>query len=632
MDENKNGNGNQISIMTFMLILAMGFMLMTLVAQGMKTREKITFQKFNNLIENQLILNPVVIVDKQIIKGFYLNESYLESQKGTENKNQLESKSINRSNKIPFEFSTDLDVDKDILTKLKEKGVDFTFDKSVNYGGILSFIFPLILFFFIFSILRRSMGGGLGGKNNSGGFGGFGGGGYKKYTPNSLNISFQDVAGAEEAKEEIKEIVDYLKDPIRFKKLGAKIPKGALLVGPPGTGKTLLAKAIACEANVPYYYSSGSEFVEVFVGMGARRIRNLFEEARKNAPCIIFIDEIDAVGGKRDGLATGGHSEKEQTLNQLLTEMDGFEPEQGVIVLAATNRPEVLDGALKRPGRFNREITVGKPNLKGRIEILKVHSQKRRKVPMADDVNLEVVAKGTTGFTGAELENLINEAALLAGRQNKDKVEMIDFENAIDKILMGLENRNLVISDEEKRKTAIHEAGHTLISLLSKNLDKVHKVSIIPRGRALGVTQTLPEEEATLNYSKSKCLEMIQMLMGGRVAEEIFYNNEKTTGASNDIEKATHIARNMVYSWGMSDEMGFLNYNNQPQHQFDTSSTFSESIRMKADECVKKFIDDSYQNATKILMENKDKLKEIADLLMEKETITSEDLKEIIKD
>lgn len=608
--------------LALIFILLGGFLFINIIFGIMKDSHRITSSKFQELVENKQIVDEVVIIDKKRVTGFYMNEMYFKAKMNEIDKNSDRS---DVPQKIPFQFETNLEVDKELLSTLKKNKIPYTFKETPNYGALFSLVLPLVILLFIFNWFRKGAG-----ANGMGGLKNLNNGGYKRYTPNSIGITFKDVAGIEEAKQEVSEIVDYLKDPAKFVKLGAKIPKGVLLVGEPGTGKTLLAKAIASEAHVPYFYTSGSEFVEVFVGMGAKKIRDLFTQARKSAPCIIFIDEIDTVGGKRSGMSTGGHSETEQTLNQLLSEMDGFEGDSGIIVLAATNRPDVLDSALKRPGRFNREVTVGKPTMKGREAILKVHTEQRRRVPLAEDVDLKKIAQGTIGFTGAELENLINEAALLAGRANKQEVEMNDFENAIDKIIMGLENRNLTISKKEKMKTAIHEAGHTLISMMSNELDKVHKVSIIPRGRALGVTQTLPEEEATLNYSKTKCIEMIEMLMGGRIAEELFYKDEKTTGASNDIEKATHIAKNMVYSWGMSEKMGFLNYNSMPQHQFDQKHSFSEETRSEADKEVRKIINDAYESARKKLTKNKEKLKKIADMLMEKETINSDDLKSIL--
>lgn len=613
MNQN-SGKEPRLNMLTLIMIMMGGFLIMNLFVQSMNDPVRINSQKFLELVKEKKIAGEVLIIDKKKVRGFYLNENPLDEN--------------NKEVKVLFELKTNLEVDKNLLNTLIENKIPYSFDETPNYGGIFGLILPIALLFFVFSWIRKSSNGA------GGGFGAMKGlvnGSHKRYQPNNIGVTFDDVAGIEEAKQEVSEIVDYLKDPQKFAQLGAKIPRGVLLVGSPGTGKTLLAKAIASEAGVPYFYASGSEFIEMYVGVGARKVRDLFKEAKANAPCIVFLDEIDTVGAKRSGGATGGHSEGEQTLNQLLTEMDGFEGESGVIVLAATNRPEVLDSALKRPGRFNREVVVGAPTLKGRIEILKVHTEKRRQVPLAEDVDLEVIAKGTTGFTGAELENLINEAALLAGRANKKEVSMHDFEEAIDKIIMGLENRNLTISKSEKTKTAIHEAGHTLISLMSNTLDKVHKVSIVPRGRALGVTQTRPEEEATLNYSKTKCIEMIEMLMGGRIAEEIFYDNEKTTGASNDIEKATHIAKNMVYSWGMSDKMGFINYNANPQHQFDNKHSFSEHTRSDADREVREIIDNAYKTAKKKLIENKDKIKEIADMLVEKETINYDDLQEIMK-
>ncbi|MDZ7377632.1 MAG: ATP-dependent zinc metalloprotease FtsH, partial [candidate division KSB1 bacterium] len=430
--------------------------------------------------------------------------------------------------------------------------------RTVEWWGYLLNALPfLILIIFWFVLLRRMQGGGAKGIFS------FGKSRARMISENKLRVTFEDVAGADEAKQELKEIIDFLKEPEKFQKLGGKIPKGALLLGPPGTGKTLLAKAVAGEAGVPFFSMSGADFVEMFVGVGASRVRDLFEQGKKNAPCIIFIDELDAVGRHRGAGLGGGHDEREQTLNQLLVEMDGFDSNEGVILLAATNRPDVLDSALLRPGRFDRQIVVDRPDVRGREGILKVHT---RKIPLGSDVDISVLAKGTPGFSGADLANMVNEAALLAARKNKKKVDMEDLEEAKDKVLMGTERKSLLISDEEKRSTAYHEAGHAMVAKLTPGSDPVHKVTIIPRGRALGVTTTLPLDEKH-NYSKDYCERMLIHLLGGRAAEKIVLN-QLTTGAGNDIERATEIARKMVCEWGMSERLGPMTFGKKQEEIF----------------------------------------------------------------
>jgi len=443
-------------------------------------------------------------------------------------------------------------------------------------------------------------------------------------------VTFSDVAGINEAKDELTEIIEYLKDPQKFQRLGGRIPKGVLLVGPPGTGKTLLARAIAGEADVPFFSISGSDFVEMFVGVGASRVRDLFEQGKKNAPCIIFIDELDAVGRHRGAGLGGGHDEREQTLNQLLVEMDGFESNEGVILISATNRPDVLDPALLRPGRFDRQVVVPRPDIKGRVGILAVHT---RKVPLGDDVDLEVLARGTPGFAGAELMNLVNEAALLAARTNKDKVTMADFEAAKDKVMMGLERKSLVLSDEEKLNTAFHESGHTLVSRLLPGTDPIHKVTIIPRGRALGLTMPLPEDER-YTYDKGHLQSQLAMLLGGRVAEEIALKH-MTTGAGNDIERATDLARKMVCDWGMSGKLGPLTFGKKEDQIFlgreiAQHRDYSERTALEIDLEVKEIVMEAYETAKKIVSENFDALKALSDALLEKETLESADIDKII--
>jgi len=433
-------------------------------------------------------------------------------------------------------------------------------------------------------------------------------------------VTFKDVAGVQEAKEELQEIIEFLKEPQKFQKLGGRIPKGVLLVGPPGTGKTLLARAIAGEANVPFFSISGSDFVEMFVGVGASRVRDLFEQGKKNAPCIIFIDEIDAVGRHRGAGLGGGHDEREQTLNQLLVEMDGFESNEGVILIAATNRPDVLDPALLRPGRFDRRVMVPRPDVKGRESILKVHT---KKVPLSEDVNLPVLARGTPGFSGADLANLVNESALLAARQNRKQVSMRDLETAKDKVLMGPERRSMILSDAEKRNTAFHEAGHALVASLLPNADPLHKVTIIPRGMALGVTMQLPLDDKH-TYTRDHLEAQLAIMMGGRVAEELFLNHI-TTGAGNDIEQATGVARRMVCEFGMSD-LGPLAYGKNQQEIFlgrdlATQRDFSEDTAIKIDQEVKKFVVTGYQRAKDILTSNRDTLVRIAEALLVREVL-----------
>jgi cell division protease FtsH len=442
-------------------------------------------------------------------------------------------------------------------------------------------------------------------------------------------VTFKDVAGVEEAKEELQEIIEFLKEPQKFQKLGGRIPKGVLMMGPPGTGKTLLARAIAGEANVPFFSISGSDFVEMFVGVGASRVRDLFEQGKKNAPCIIFIDEIDAVGRHRGAGLGGGHDEREQTLNQLLVEMDGFESNDGVILIASTNRPDVLDPALLRPGRFDRRVVVSRPDVRGREGILKVHT---RKIPLGDDVDISVIARGTPGFTGADLANLVNEAALNAARYNKKLVAMGDFELAKDKVLMGAERKSMVISNEEKRVTAYHEAGHTLVGLKVPNADPVHKVTIIPRGMALGVTQQLPEGDRH-NYSQEYLLGQIAILMGGRIAEETFLGSI-TTGASNDIERATELARAMVCEYGMS-EMGPLTFGKKEEQIFlgreiAQHRDFSEDTAIKIDDQVKKIVTAQFERAKAIIVENRDTMIRLAECLLERESLDGVEIRRIV--
>ena len=512
--------------------------------------------------------------------------------------------------------------DPHMIDDLVENHVDFKVDPPESQSFLTQvFIswFPMLLLVGVWVFFMRQMQGGGGGRGAMS----FGKSKARLIEEDQIKVTFADVAGVEEAKEDVQEMVDFLKDPSKFQKLGGKIPRGALMVGPPGTGKTLLAKAIAGEARVPFFSISGSDFVEMFIGVGASRVRDMFEQAKKNAPCIIFIDEIDAVGRHRGAGLGGGHDEREQTLNQLLVEMDGFEGTEGIIVIAATNRPDVLDPALLRPGRFDRQVVVGLPDVRGREQILKVHM---KRVPLATDVEVSYLARGTPGFSGADLANLVNEAALFAARKNKREVQMEDFEKAKDKILMGAERRSMVMSEEEKRLTAYHEAGHAIVGRLVPEHDPVYKVSIMPRGRALGITMFLPERD---QYSASleKLESQISSLFGGRIAEEIIFGRRKvTTGASNDIERATSLARNMVTRWGLSERLGPLAYSEEEGEVFLGRSVtkhkvVSEETSHLIDEEIRSFIDRNYERSEQILRDNLDKLHLMADALMKYETI-----------
>jgi cell division protease FtsH len=511
----------------------------------------------------------------------------------------------------------------------KEKAINYSFDKqSSEWLNVLLGFLPWLLIIAIWIIIMRRMQGQSGGSR---GIFSFGKSKAKLISQSSQRVTFRDVAGADEAKVELQEIIEFLKEPSKFQKLGGKIPRGVLLLGPPGTGKTLLARAVAGEAGVPFFSISGADFVEMFVGVGASRVRDLFEQGKKNAPCIIFIDEIDAVGRHRGAGLGGGHDEREQTLNQLLVEMDGFEQNSGVIIIAATNRPDVLDPALLRPGRFDRQVVVDRPDVKGREGILKVHT---RNIPLEEKVNLEVLAKGTPGLAGAELANLVNEAALLAARKNKKKVEMSDFEEAKDKVMMGMERKSMIISEEEKKTTAYHEIGHVLVARMIPEADPVHKVTIIPRGRALGVTSYLPIDEKH-TYSKEYLEAVITYALGGRAAEKIVFDHY-TTGAGNDIEKATNIARKMVCEWGMSDKMGPMSYGAKEEEIFlgreiQKHRDYSEKTAIEIDEEVRGIINSSMNRAEKILRDNIELLHKLSKELLEREILDSEEIERIIK-
>jgi cell division protease FtsH len=515
----------------------------------------------------------------------------------------------------------------DLVKELKDKGAVIKSMKEVRSGDwilILLNAAPLILLVGFCLFLMRQMQAG-GNKALS-----FGKSRARLLSAQQKKATFKDVAGTDEAKEELQEIIEFLKDPQKFQKLGGRIPKGVLLVGPPGTGKTLLARAIAGEANVPFFSISGSDFVEMFVGVGASRVRDLFEQGKKNAPCIIFIDEIDAVGRHRGAGLGGGHDEREQTLNALLVEMDGFESNEGVILIAATNRPDVLDPALLRPGRFDRRVVVARPDVKGREEILRVHT---RKVPLSDDVELSIIARGTPGFSGADLANLVNEAALWAARQNRKFVMQVDFEMSKDKVLMGVERKSMILSDEEKKNTAYHEAGHALVAAMTPGADPVHKVTIIPRGMALGLTMQLPEDDKH-TYTREYLEAMLAVLMGGRSAEEIFLGHI-TTGAGNDIERATDLARNMVCEWGMS-ELGPLAYGKKDEaiflgREITQHRDYSEDTAIQIDKEVKRIVNSGYENAKRLLSNNRETLERIAQALLEREVIDALEVKMLME-
>ncbi len=513
----------------------------------------------------------------------------------------------------------------DIYKQLQDKNVKYTWKDSTGSGwvSILFNAIPVLILLGLWIFMMRQMQSG-GNKALS-----FGKSRARLHSSQQKKVTFKDVAGVDEAKEELQEIIEFLREPQKFQKLGGRIPKGVLLIGPPGTGKTLLARAIAGEANVPFFSISGSDFVEMFVGVGASRVRDLFEQGKKNAPCIVFIDEIDAVGRHRGAGLGGGHDEREQTLNQLLVEMDGFESNEGVILVAATNRPDVLDPALLRPGRFDRRVVVDRPDVRGREQILKVHTKKS---PLSDDVNLSVIARGTPGFAGADLANLVNEAALVAARQNRKVVTQYDFELAKDKVLMGVERKSMIISDKEKRMTAIHEAGHALAAAILEHSDPLHKVTIIPRGMALGLTMQLPLDDK-LSHDKNYLQTRLAILMAGRIAEEIFLN-QMTTGAGNDIERASEMAHKMVCEWGMS-ELGPLSFGKKDEQIFlgreiAQHRDYSEATAIKIDEQVRKLVENGYNTARKVIEERSDALMRIADALLEREVLEGSEVVDLI--
>ena len=537
-----------------------------------------------------------------------------------------EIKGKNNSGRDTFRTYAPQDYSKYMDTLLAKKvKVNVERDQTPAWANLLITWAPLLLILGFWVFFMRQMQSG-GNKALS-----FGKSKAKLLASQQKKVTFKDVAGVDEAKEELQEIIEFLREPQKFQKLGGRIPKGVLLMGPPGTGKTLLARAIAGEANVPFFSISGSDFVEMFVGVGASRVRDLFEQGKKNAPCIIFIDEIDAVGRHRGAGLGGGHDEREQTLNQLLVEMDGFESNDGVILIAATNRPDVLDPALLRPGRFDRRVVVSRPDVRGREGILQVHT---RKIPLAEDVDISVLARATPGFSGADLANLVNEAALLAARRNQKFVTMADFESSKDKVLMGAERKSMIITDEEKRLTAFHEAGHALVAALLPHTDPLHKVTIIPRGMALGLTQQLPTEEKH-NYTKEQLQSRIAVCMGGRIAEDMVFQ-EISTGAQNDIEQATEMARKMVCEWGMSDALGPLTYGKKEEQiflgkEFNRHQDYSEATALKIDAEIKRIVTEQYERAQRTLSDNRDVLNRVAEALLEHEVLDAEQLKALVE-
>ena len=600
MTKNPNTNPLNRNLFIWLFIVLFGLFIFNIYYKPKKVYDTIIFSDFIEAVQSSNIIS-VTIQGKNIL-GTYKNGKEFKS------------------------YAAD---DPELMKMLREHGVKINAkpdDDSGMWQNIFISWFPMLLLIGVWIFFMRQMQGG-GGKAMA-----FGKSRARLSTSKENKVTFQDVAGVEEAKEELEEIIEFLIEPKKFTKLGGRIPKGVLLVGPPGTGKTLLARAIAGEANVPFFNISGSDFVEMFVGVGASRVRDLFNQGKKNAPCIIFIDEIDAVGRHRGAGLGGGHDEREQTLNQLLVELDGFESNEGVIVVSATNRPDVLDPALLRPGRFDRQIIVATPDVKGREAILGIHT---RKIVLAKDVDLSIIARGTPGFSGADLANLANEAALVAARREKKEIEMDDFEHAKDKVLMGAERRSMIIPLQERKNAAYHEAGHALVARMIPNADPIHKVTIIPRGMALGITQQLPIDERH-TYSREYLLDNVTILLGGRVAEELVLNH-MTTGAGNDIERATAIVRKMVCEWGMSEKLGPLNYGKNEEHIFlgreiGRHRDFGENTAQEIDGELRKLITDCYDRAKGLLVERINALHTIANALLDKETLDGPEIDTIIKD
>ena len=583
----------------WVVLLLMILLLVTVLREGQEPPAEISFTEFLNKLESDQV--ETVTMEEGHVTGQFRDGSDFATY-------------------VPPIYDT-------LVPRLEEKGIEITARpkrESSVWQQMLIWWVPFLILIGLWVFFVRQMQSG-GGKAMS-----FGKSRARLLTENQQRVTFEDVAGVEESKVELEEIIAFLREPKKFTRLGGRIPKGVLLVGPPGTGKTLLARAVAGEAEVPFYSISGSDFVEMFVGVGASRVRDLFMQGKKNAPCIIFIDEIDAVGRHRGAGLGGGHDEREQTLNQLLVEMDGFESNEGVILIAATNRPDVLDPALLRPGRFDRRVVVPRPDLRGRLMILKVHT---RRVPLEEDAELQVLARGTPGFVGADLQNLVNEAALLAARREASRVGMIDFEQAKDKVLLGAERRSLIMSDEDKRITAYHEAGHALVAVLSEHADPVHKVTIIPRGMALGVTQTFPTEDR-FSLTREQMLAMIKHAMGGRAAEKMIFDH-LSTGAANDLRQATQLAREMVCKYGMSESIGPVSYDEEGAEvflgrDFATHKNFSEKTAEEIDRAVATMLNELYEAARLLLLENRDSLDQIADALLERETLDGADLALII--
>ncbi|MEP0861095.1 MAG: ATP-dependent metallopeptidase FtsH/Yme1/Tma family protein [Ignavibacterium sp.] len=601
-------------------VIVAAVIIMQLFRTGAENYTEISFGEYEKLLSQ-----PGKIVSAKVSKKD-INDYYFNAELNTETTVKVGTR--NFPTKAISVYIPE-PIIKEQEAKWRELGIQYTFEKdSTEWLNIIIGFLPWILIIAIWIVIMRRMQGQGGGTR---GIFSFGKSKAKLITPSNKRVTFKDVAGADEAKLELQEIIEFLKEPSKFQKLGGKIPRGVLLLGPPGTGKTLLARAVAGEAGVPFFSISGADFVEMFVGVGASRVRDLFDQGKRHAPCIIFIDEIDAVGRHRGAGLGGGHDEREQTLNQLLVEMDGFEQNSGVIIIAATNRPDVLDPALLRPGRFDRQVVVDRPDVKGREGILKVHT---RNIPLGDDVDLEVLAKGTPGLAGAELANLVNEAALLAARKNKKKVEMSDFEEAKDKVMMGMERKSLIISEEEKKTTAYHEIGHVLVAKKLPEADPVHKVTIIPRGRALGVTSYLPIDEKH-TYSKEYLEAMITYALGGRAAEKLIFNHY-TTGAGNDIEKATNIARKMVCEWGMSERLGPLAYGAKEEEIFlgreiQRHKDYSEKTAQEIDDEVRTIIRNAEQRAENILKENIELLHKLSKELLEREILDGDEIDAIIK-
>jgi cell division protease FtsH len=593
----------------------------------------------NNLTKNLLLWLVIAVVLMSVFNNFGPRQPSANSmeysqfigkvKQGVVDRVTIQGHNIHGTLKSGEKFKTYAPDDRGLIGDLLEHGVAIDAKPQDEQSLLLTIFinwFPLLLLIGVWIFFMRQMQGGVGGRGAMS----FGKSRARMLTEEQNKTTFEDVAGVEEAKEEVQELVEFLRDPAKFQKLGGRIPKGVLMTGAPGTGKTLLAKAIAGEAKVPFFSISGSDFVEMFVGVGASRVRDMFDQAKKHAPCIIFIDEIDAVGRQRGAGLGGGHDEREQTLNQLLVEMDGFEGTEGVIVIAATNRPDVLDPALLRPGRFDRQVVVPLPDIRGRDLILKVHM---RNVPIADDVQTTILARATPGFSGADLANLVNEAALFAARANKRLVDMEDFEKAKDKVIMGAERRSIVMPEKERKNTAYHESGHTVVAKALPNTDPVHKVTIIPRGRALGVTMQLPEEDR-YSQDRDSLLSMIAVLMGGRIAEEIFMH-QMTTGAANDFERATEIARKMATRWGMSDSLGTRVYGEADHEVFlgrdmITHKNLSDSTAEMVDKEIRRIIDEQYACARKIIEDNREKVEIMANALLEWETLNADQINDIM--